>query len=257
MNHYILKAGLFLISFLLACSVLHGQNEKRADSLETIYKQGLYAQKNKLFLLNKLVQNLTDPDKAILYSGELLKFAEELDSLNYVFSAFLNKGHAYRAKGNFSQALEFHFKAAGIALNLKSRIDMAKADVAIADDYSMMANSKNAILYYKNAIALFDELKDSLNLGVALSNIGDAYLKIQEPDSSMVYLVRSGEIFTALKYELGMGHNYANTGLANAMNGYPLAAEENLNKAIDIFVKYGDFNAICVCLNAMSTIYEE
>lgn len=251
------KTCLVLICIIIAGSGLYGQNEKRADSLERIYTHGLYEPEKKLFLLNKLVQNLTDPKKAIAYSEELLAQAEEQDSLQYMFSALLNKGHAYRSIGNFSQALEFHYKAAGIAAKLNSNRDVGKANVAIADDYSMAANSKNAILYYKKAIIQFENLRDSLNLGVALSNLGDAYLKIKKPDSSLVYLLRSGEIFNALKYELGMGHNYANMGLAHAQNGYPLAAEQNLNKAIKIFQDYGDYNAICICLNAMSAIFEE
>lgn len=251
------KSSLVLICFILAGSGLYSQNEKLADSLENIYKNGLYPPENKLFILNKLVKNLADPKKAIVYSEELLSLAEEQDSLNYVFSALLNQGHSYRSIGNFSQALEFHFKAAGIAVKLNSTSDLGKANVAIADDYSMAANSKNAIHYYKKAIVLFEDLRDSLSLGVALSNIGDAYLKIRKPDSSLVHLVRSGEIFKALKYELGIGHNYANIGLAYAQKGYPFAAEQNLSKAIKIFEDYGDYNAICICLNTLSDIFEE
>ena len=169
----------------------------------------------------------------------------------------MNRGHAYRSKGNPAKALQYLFEAAGIAVQLKDEKQQGQINVAIADNYGMLKDGKNAVLYYKKAIATFEKVNDSMSLGITLSNLGDTYLQMKKPDSAMVYLVRSGEIFIDLKFELGMGHNYANMGIAHAQNGYLIEAEKTLSQAIKILDKYGDYNAICTCLNYMSTIYEE
>ncbi|MCK7530600.1 MAG: tetratricopeptide repeat protein [Marinilabiliales bacterium] len=174
-----------------------------------------------------------------------------------VLFAKIQKGNAYRSKGDPAKALQYQFEAAGIATQLNDERELGKINVAIADNYSMLKNRQNAVLYYKKAIATFEKVNDSMVLGISLSNLGDAYLQMKQPDSAMVYLIRSGEIFTAQKFQLGLGHNYANLGIAHAQNGYYLEAEKTLNKAIKILDEYGDYNAICTCLNYMSTICEE
>lgn len=251
------KAFIFLgFVFLVACTV-SGQNPKLADSLENIYKKGLYEEKNKISILKDLINETPDPDKAIHYCDILEKNAWGPDSLKIVLFTILNRGHAYRSKGNPAKALQYLFEAAGIAVQLKDEKQQGQINVAIADNYGMLKDGKNAVLYYKKAIATFEKVNDSMRLGITLSNLGDVYLQMKKPDSAMVYLIRSGEIFNDLKFELGMGHNYANMGIAHAQNGYLIEAEKTLNQAIKILDKYGDYNAICTCLNYMSTIHEE
>lgn len=248
---------LFFLGFVLlvVCNI-SGQNQKLADSLEYIYKKGFYEEKNKLLLLKELIPEIPDPEKAIYYCDVLLKNAYGSDSLQFVLFSKNHKGYAYSSKGDPTKALQYQFEAAGIAVQLKDEKKLARINVAIADNYSMMKDGKNAVLYYKKAIATLEKEKDSSALGISLSNLGDAYLKMKKPDSAMVYLIRSGEIFTAQKFQLGLGHNYANLGIAHAQNGYNIEAERSLNKAIKILDEYGDYNAICTCLNYMSSIYE-
>ncbi|MDZ7612887.1 MAG: tetratricopeptide repeat protein [Flavobacteriaceae bacterium] len=251
------KAIIFLgFVFLVICTI-SGQDKKRADSLENIYKKGLYEAKNKLFTLRELIREIPDPDKSIYYCDVLLKNTYGLDSMADVCYAIKNKGYAYTSKGDLTQALKYYFEAAGIAAQLKDEKELGRINVAIADNYAFMKDFRNAVLYYKKAIVTSEKVNDSLSLGASLSNLGDAYLKMKKPDSAMVYLIRSGEIFTAMKYQLGMGHNYANLGIAHAQNGYFIEAEKMLNQAIKILDEYGDYNAICTCLNYMSGIYEE
>ena len=213
--------------------------------------------KNKISILKSLISETPDPDKAIHYCDILEKNAGGPDSLKIVLFTILNRGHAYRSKGNPAKALQYLFEAAGIAVQLKDEKEQGKINALIADNYGMLKDGRNAVLYYKKAIATFEKVNDSMRLGITLSNLGDTYLQMKKPDSAMVYLIRSGEIFTDLKFELGMGHNYANMGIAHAQNGYLIEAEKTLSQAIKILDKYGDYNAICTCLNYMSTIYEE
>ena len=251
------KAFIFLGFVFLSLYTISGQNQKLADSLENIYKKGLYEEKNQISILKSLISETPDPDKSIYYCNFLLKNANGPDSLRVVLFAKIQKGNAYRSKGDPAKALQYQFEAAGIATQLNDERELGKINVAIADNYSMLKNRQNAVLYYKKAIATFEKVNDSMALGISLSNLGDAYLQMKKPDSAMVYLIRSGEIFTAQKFQLGLGHNYANLGIAHAQNGYYLEAEKTLNKAIKILDEYGDYNAICTCLNYMSTIYEE
>ncbi len=251
------KAFIFLGFVFLMVYNITGQNQKRADSLENIYEKSLNDDKNKISILKLLISETPDPDKAIHYSDILLKKAYGPDSLKLVLFAKRNKGQAYRSKGDPTEALKYQYGAARIAAQFKDERELGKITATIADNYGMLKDGRNAVLYYKKAIATFEKVNDSMTLGISLSNLGDTYLQMKKPDSAMVFLVRSGEIFTDLNFELGMGHNYANMGIAHAQNGYFIEAEKTLNKAIKILDKYGDYNAICTCLNYMSTIYEE
>lgn len=248
----ILCIGL-LFSF---CASSFGQDQNISDSLEVIYESGDYEKEEELKLLRSLAQYETNADKVLTYSLLLISKANEADSVAYEYEGYLRQGDAYRLKSELTKALESYLNAATIASinNLKSK--EASINISIADVYSIMGDGQVAVGYYKKAIELLDPQKDAIQLASAQLNLGDEYLNQQKLDSALYYFNESGQKFKAANYEIGQAYNLGNVGLVYAEMGKHRQAEVNLDSAINMLTKLGDYYPICVYLTAMSDVYD-
>lgn len=254
----ITKSCFFFLSFLsFFCTTVFCQNQKIADSLEKIYELGNFSKIEKLEILKELTENHLETPKKLYYANQLIVIARSIDSLDYLYTGLLQKGNAYRLKGDLTQALQNFFQAAKIADDGDKHREIGITNIAIADVYSIMGDHDRSITYYQEAIRVLRELNDSVPLGSALLNAGDEYFNHGALDSALVYFKESGEIFEAQDYEIGLAYNLGNIGLVNAQQGNHQQAEENIFKAVELLEKAGDFYPICVYLTYMSDIYLE
>ena len=141
------KACILLGFFLIFFTVAYSQNTKLIDSLEIIYTAGEYEDDIRLQILEELARNHPDPENALIYSEELLQLAKQLDSTDYLFRGYLNKGNALRMKGDLSKALENYFISAKIAVEDKNNGELGIVNITIADAYSIMGNHNKSIQY--------------------------------------------------------------------------------------------------------------
>ena len=125
----LIKKAYLLGFFFILCPIINGQNMAIVDSLELIYNTKAFKKGNRLFILERLSYNHTDPEKVLKYSEELIELARDLDSINYLFPGFLNRGNAYRMKGDLSKSLESYFQAANIAIENNKNIDLVKVNI--------------------------------------------------------------------------------------------------------------------------------
>ncbi|WP_431134075.1 adenylate/guanylate cyclase domain-containing protein [Psychroserpens mesophilus] len=208
-------------------------------------------------LLQELVDAETNAEKKLTYSLQLIVTANSMDSNAYKYSGYLQKGNAYQMKGDLTKALESYFEASRIA-DKNDLIDKkGSINISIADAYSIMGDNETSVRYYREALELLEESGDSINLASAQLNLGDEYFNQKKLDSALYLFSESGKIFKAKDFELGEAYNIGNVGLVYAEMGEIEKAEENLNHAVDVLTKLGDYQPICVYLNAISDIFEE
>ena len=243
--------GFFFISYV----GVYCQSQAPLDSLELVYSNGSLLEKDRLDILLKLAQDVTDPQNKLAYSIALLETAEALDSNSYLYDGFLQKGNALSQKGDLPQALESYFQAAKIATAEKINYKLGKVNIAIGDVYSFMGNHNNAVHYYKSAIHIHRENDSILMLATALENLGDEYLNVSKPDSALIMFEESGPLFKSLSHMYGIAMNIGNKGIAYALLGNDDMAKENMNHAIVMFERTRDFYPISVYLNYISDIY--
>jgi adenylate cyclase len=255
LNFKIKKPYLLIGLFYLLPVLIFAQNQKISDSLEIVYRKNNFSPHEKLKILKALAESETDIEAKLKYSSELIDFAQKLDSFNYVFSGFLQKGNAFRLKSDLTKAIESYFEAAKIADKNKLKAKQGSINIAIADVYSIMDNHINAVLYYKKALLILDKKKDAFSLAAAQLNLGDEYFKQNKLDSSLYYYNKSGKIFQTLKSDIGRAYNLGNVGLVYAKKGENKKAEKNLNTAINMLTEIGDYSPICEYLVSMSDIY--
>ncbi len=255
------KAYLLIGFFSLAYNTSFSQNISVSDSLESVYRMGGYDKKDELKILRELSLNHSMPQKRLQYSSELIEKAKLLDSNQYLFSAFLQKGHALRLKGDYTLALESFFEAARIATNSKKNRDIGIVNITIADVYSEMKNHKNAVSYYENGIEILRKEHDTLNFANGLFNLGDEYLSNKEYDLAIEHFMEAGLIFRKIKPsdaeagEIGEAYVLGNMGIIYAEQGKDDLAEANINEAIVILEKHELYAAISEYLTYMSDIY--
>ena len=167
------KAYVTLGFFIMLSTMVYGQDQALADSLELIYTTGQFEEKDRLQLLNNIASNQPDPEKSLQYAEELLRRAKAADSTKRISNAYMQMGNALTLKGDLSKALASLFEGMKVAEKLESKKSLGVFHLGIAGVYGSMGNNQNTIQYYKNAIKIFKELGDSLNYAYAMENLGD------------------------------------------------------------------------------------
>jgi class 3 adenylate cyclase/Tfp pilus assembly protein PilF len=254
------KIAYFIVGFFfIIYSSIYGQDKSTIDidSLSQIYKSGIYKKQDKLKILKELAVNHTDPEKILQYSEELIEAARGLDSIDYLFQGYLEKGNALRFKSNLSHALQSYFQGAQIVEDEESKIKLGKVYIAIADVYSIMGNHQNAVNYYRKAINILRQENDSSTVASALLNAGDEYTNHDKLDSAQIYTEEAEAIFKKLDSQLGQAYSLGNLGMIYAKLGRDLKAEYHMNRAILILEELNEYYPIAVYLIYISDIYLE
>ena len=248
------KASVLLVLFLISCIQLFSQKQKFIDSLEQVYISGQYKIQDQLSILRQLI-NQNDFEKVIYFSEELIRKSQQLDSVQYLYSGWLQKGNAQTRKGDLTEGLESYFEAAKLAAEEKNQFNLGLVNIAIADVYSIMGNHENAVHYYKDGMAIQKEIDSMRHWASALENLGDEYLNVSKPDSALLMFEQSGPVFKRLGYTEGIAMNIGNKGIAYAMLGKDELAKEEINHAIHMFEKLENYYPITVFLTYMSDLY--
>ncbi len=249
------KAYLIISSIFLLYSTLSSQNQILSDSLELIYTNSVYQEKDKLKILMQLAIEHTDIEKKLSFSLELIHTATTLDSNAYLVIGYSEKGNALRLKSELDAAIESYFQAAKIALD--NNIKTGGVYVSIADVYSIMGNPKNAKVYYNRALKALRIEQDSINLASALLNAGDEYFNQGQLDTALIFTKEADSIFEKVNYPLGQAYALGNMGMIEAAFENDGAAEKNMNQAIILLEELGSFYPIAVYLTYISDIYQK
>ncbi len=248
------NAFLILGFFLLFYSLIYSQDQKKADSLELIYDSGNYKEQDQLKILNGLAKNHIDPEKQLIYSTKLIHLATKLDSTNYLWFAYSMQGTALRNKGDYSNALKSHIKAAQITIKKNQIENLGTAYITIGDVYSEIGNHYNSIKYYNNAIDILRKVNDSHAIATALYNAGDEYVNSKKYDSAKVYFKESSIIFKKINDLIGSAYNLGSLGLIYAEQENYVLAKENINEAIRILEEIKNYPPISDFLIYMADI---
>lgn len=231
------------------------QDKARGDSLERVYTRGEFGPRQKLSLLKEIAVNHPDVQKKLIFSDLLIEAARAADSTDYLFQGYLERGTAYRLKGDLSSALKSYFAGAEIAANMGSNKRLGTVNIAIADVYAIMGNHATAVRYHQEAIAMMREEKDSVNLGSALLNAGDEYITYDRLDTALAYTIEAESIFRKLHYTVGQAYALGNLGMIYARMGNNLQAEANMNLAILLLEDKHEYYPIAVYLAYICDIY--
>lgn len=253
-----LKKTYCLLTFFSCCCICDnfGQEQKIADSLARIYKQGTLKDTARLdLLLNLSFNEVRDLQQGIKYSEELINLSQEAGNDKYLRAGYFINGTKKRLLGALDEALDAFFKSSEIAKKLHQLRGEGDAYSAIADIYSVGNNHANAISYYNKAVTTLRQTRDSISLASALLNAGDEFRKTKKYDSALLYCEEAKLIFDKVNYSSGKAYSLGNIGMVYASLGTNYLAEKNMNEAIRILEETQDYYPICDYLISMADVY--
>jgi len=244
---------LFLGFFLLAL-ITYAQDGNLANSLIEVYKSGKY-EDNELDILSDISRNSTNIENKIYYSELLINKASKDSLLDYLNTGYIQKGNALQLEGNYPEALEAYFIGLELALKLEDSGLIGGANISIADNYSMIGNSRMAGEYYAKGIEILRQANKPIVLASALLNAGDDAFHSENFETALNYFQESGRIFKELNYTIGIAYNLGNVGMVYAEQGKDKLAEANINEAISLLEELQNYYPISVYLTYMADIY--
>ncbi|MCR9254434.1 MAG: adenylate/guanylate cyclase domain-containing protein, partial [bacterium] len=252
-----LTKAYLIMGFLFSSIFSHGQDQRVADSLITVYNNQNLEGENLLNVLRGITEEATNPDIAIEYSDLLIKEATTINDNIWLYRGYLQKGNALKLKGDFSNAINNYFKSAEAAKSGDYIPGVGGALLTIGDTYSLNNDHRNGLKYRNQAIEILRATNDSVTLATALLNTGYEYYLTRKYDSSLLFYEESGLIFELKDFAIGKAYNLGNSGLVFARTGEIEKAEESITKAIDILRKFEDTYAITEFEIEIANIFHE
>ena len=250
----------FLLILFTTCIVQAQDIPKNVDSLKTLYEGRTYSKDIELKILQELSNEVVEPNAKLKYSNLLLERSKKMDSSQYYFTAYFQKGQALREKGDLTLALECLFKAQELIVDdpIEKESKIAGANSAIADVYSVMDDHENAIRYHNLAIQQIRKVgKDSLRLTQLLNNAGDALVLAGRYDEAMTYFYEQNLIANKIGNRILSAYSLGNIGTVYAKKGKYLLARANMDEAIEIMEEEKLYYPISIYLDYISSIYQQ
>jgi len=240
--------------FFLFSHFSAGQDQKLADSLLFLYKNGTYPG-DELALLKRIADVETNPEKQLEISELLIEQASKDSLIDFLHNGYLQKGNAHQYLGNNVLALESYFLSLKYAHRIGDEASIGGLMISIAGSYTAMGNSQNAQNYYNKGIQILRKVNDSIKIATALLNAGDDYFNSGKLDSALIYAKESEIIFKKINYPIGQAYSLGNVGMIYAEQDKDILAEQNINQAITILEELEDYYPITIYLTYMSDIY--
>lgn len=247
-----------LLPLILLCvQISLAQEQRVADSLAKIYKSDKFLSTlEKMELLRNLAFNeVTNIELSINYADELIALATKENNYLYLHRGYFQKANKYRYLSDLDISLEAFFKSLDAAKKASFIAGQGTCNIAIADIYSSMGNSKNAENYYTQGIELLRKTDNTVGLATALLNAGDQYLKNKNYAVALKYFNEATTLFKKVDYASGTAYSLGNIGMVYAEQGKNDLAKKYIGNAIELLEELEDYYAISDYLTYMSDIY--
>jgi serine phosphatase RsbU (regulator of sigma subunit)/Tfp pilus assembly protein PilF len=245
----------FFLGMWCLCLGAYAQS-KRMDSLQTLVKK-LPDSKQKVEAINELAF------EHIFYSYDTsMKYANEAESLadkigyNVGKALSLNiSGIVYRIQGNYSRALDSHFKSLSIC-------EKENYPQGIANNYSNIGlvffdkeDYKKAIEYYEKALKIKEKIDDKRGVAFSLNDIGGVYLKQGDLKKAEETYLKSIKLRESLEDTQGLATSLNNMGKIYFERGELVKALDYMERSLKIGKSFNDQLLIATNLNNLGGIF--
>lgn len=184
-----------------------------------------------------------NPDSGLLFAGQALSLANELDWDRGKAAAYADMGINHNARSERYKALEYYVKALEIYRKLDAKTSEAAVLSNIALVHHKQSNYAVALDYYMQALAVMEETGNQRGAAITLENMGTLYKEQGDFEKTVKYYEKATTLNRELNDAAGLARNLGNMGIVyDARGKYAQALEYHLsayeaNKQIDN--KYG------------------
>lgn len=254
-----MKNKIFYWGILLLLMTTHQAllaQSKRMDSLQKLVKQ-LPDSKQKVEAINELAFEhiFYSYDTSMKYANEAESLAEKI-GYNVGKALSLNiSGIVYRIQGNYSRALDSHFKS----LRICEKEDYPQG---IANNYSNIGlvyfdkeNYEKAIEYYEKALKIKEKINDKRGVAFSLNDIGGVYLRQGKLEKAEATYLKSIKLRESLEDTQGLATSLNNMGRIYFERGELSKAMNYLERSLKIGKSFNDQLLIATNLNNLANIF--
>ncbi len=189
MTKFILSWVVIFIGFAYSSFAQNGLDSlvKKLETTEEI---------EKIDLLNKLSESFRekDLDRAIGYAEEAIALAEKNSKSDKLAISQINKGVAFRSKGDSKPALEYFLKALVIAEQINDLNIQADALHKIGVTYLFQKDFYSALKFAEKEEIIWRKIKDDAGIASAANFLGLIYVNLKDYDRALKALEESLEI---------------------------------------------------------------
>ncbi|HEY9176923.1 MAG TPA: tetratricopeptide repeat protein, partial [Flavipsychrobacter sp.] len=208
------KQGRLLTDSLLAEISTHN----RDTSLVSLYD-----------LLSYTYANI-NPDSGLLFAGEALSLANELNWERGKAAAYSDMGINHNVRSERYKALEYYEKALEIYRKLDAKTSEAAVLSNMALVYHKQSSYARALDYYMQALAVMEETGNKGGIAITLENIGTLYKEQGDYEKTEGYYKKAIALNREINDGAGLARNLGNMGIVyDARGKYTQALESHLS----------------------------
>ena len=219
----------------------------------------------KVNLLNSIASEIyfTNVDEIYGYAQHALELSNDIAYEHGKAQAYNNLGIYYRAKGIFSQSIDYHFNSLKIMEDIVDSAGIARCYNLIGILYYYLKNDDLAEEYLLKALEINKLQGDTKWIAGNTNNLGMIFERRGDYYNALKYYINALETNRTLDNQRWIGNNYGNIGrLYLNLKNYPLA-EEYFQKQLALKEAQHDILGISASLlylgqyNLIQGLYEE
>jgi signal transduction histidine kinase/Tfp pilus assembly protein PilF len=180
-----------------------------------------------------------DPLYCLEFAAKIYKISQKNNDKNAEATAWTYYGQAYRLMGNYTKALECHYKSIAIATKVGNKSQIAFSYNQLGHIYKDREDNHKAIQIYRIALFFSEEGRGKIVKYAPPMNLGSVYLSQGKLDSSIYYSNRALEVLhlTNENQNIFIPNMLGNLGGAYSRMNKKNEAEKYFQRALSIVTK--------------------
>ena len=172
-------------------------------------------------------------------AAKIYKISQKNNDRNAEATAWTYYGQAYRLMGNYTKALECHYKAIAISTKFGNKSQIAFSYNQLGHIYKDREENDKAIDIYRIALFFSEEGRGKIVKAAPLMNLGSVYLNEGKLDSSIYYSNRALEVLhlTSENQNIFIPSIFGDLGGAYSRMNKKKEAEKYFQRAFAIVTK--------------------
>ena len=168
----------------------------------------------------------------------------------------IDQGYIYDYWQKKDSTLLLMNKAIELANKVRYIKGIARASMFMGNIYHSLNNYDKALGYYQKTLKNAQQIKNNKGVGIALGNIGMCYLELHQDSLAVVNLKKSIAILEKIQGSIvQVANSYNDLAIIYSRQGKVQMTKKNLEKAQNIFKKYGNQEDRAVGYNVVSECY--
>jgi tetratricopeptide (TPR) repeat protein len=183
-----------------------------------------------------------DFPKALEYSFQALKIADEVGNTYLQANNNANIGSVFNMQKEYSKALEYYFKALSMYEKMQMKNGVAYCYLGIGNTYNDEKNYDKALEFYYKSLKINEETGNTSYMAANLGNIGSAYSRQGKNDKALECFLRALSLDKQSGNSIGMAYRYSSLGALYIEEKKYADAKEYLQKGLALAEDIGSLS---------------